>query len=169
MSITDQIEVINTLNEFMQHHTTFTLATYSDGRPWISTMFYGYIDGKLFFSSKLKTKHAKDIGSGSYVAFSVADSSQTPASKVIGIQGVGYCHRSDIEDAPKIIKHLGFRFAEYNSTLGNLNALKDILQGGVSSAFTIEISTIKFLHKEKFGGYQIIDFKDGIVDKVYAG
>lgn len=164
-----QNDVITTLNDYLDSQTTFTLATHSEDGPWISNMFFGYIEGKLFFSSKLKTKHAKDIGSGSKVAFAIADSSQTPASKIIGLQGVGYCRLSSLEDAPSIIKHLGLRFAEYNSTFGNLAALKEVLQGGVSSPFTIEISMIKFLHKEKFGGYQIIEFSHGKISRVYPG
>lgn len=165
----NQNEVIKILNEYLAQQTAFTMATTSESGLWISTMFFGYDEGKLYFSSKLKTKHAQDIGSGANVAFSIADSTQTPASKIIGIQGLGYCRRSSLEEAPKIIKHLGMRFAEYNSTLGNLVTLKEVLQGGISSPFTIEISMLKFLHKEKFGGYQIIEFKNNQVNSVYSG
>ena len=165
----NQDEVVISLSEYLRQQTAFTMATMNEKGPWISTMFFGYNEGKLFFSSKLKTQHAKDIGIGANVAFSIADSTQTPASKIIGVQGVGYCRPSKLEEASKIIKYLGLRFAEYNSTMGNLAALSDVLQGGVSSPFTIEISMIKYLHKEKFGGYQIVEFNNGKIEKVYTG
>ena len=166
--MTTDNEVIQTLNEYLENQTTFTLATSGENGLWISTMFYGYVDGKLYFSSKTKTRHAKEIGKGLQIAFSIADSSQTPAVPTVGLQGVGYCHPSGMNEMPSIIKHYGVRFAEYNDTFGNINALAGLIQGGLNLPFTIEISMIKFLHKPIFGGYRIIEFSDGKITKVYT-
>ncbi|PKO01274.1 MAG: hypothetical protein CVU42_00245 [Chloroflexi bacterium HGW-Chloroflexi-4] len=162
-------EVIDILDEYLRKQTSITIANYSESGLWISNMFYGYALGKIFFSSKLKTRHAKEIGDGSQVAFSIANSSQTPASKVIGIQGVGFCHPSNVEDYPNLIKHYGLRFAEYADSFGNLKSIIEVMQGGISKPFTIDITMIKFLNKEVFGGYQIIEFHNSKIIKVYPG
>lgn len=153
------MDIRQELDEYLKREAVMTLATSNGADPWICTVYYGYSEGKFYFTSKQKTRHAQDIGDGGTIAFAIADSSQTPAVKTVGVQGVGFCRPAKVVDAPAMVLHYGKRFTEFMRDFGNLAQLREMITGGANQAYVLEIETIKYTNKNLFKDAQIIKFK----------
>jgi len=153
------MNLIEELNAYLNGQQVLTLATSGPDGIWCCSVFFGYADGRFYFSSKRSTRHARHIANGANVAFAVADSSQTPSDQIIGVQGEGYCRPAGLTDATNIIKHYGMRFIEYQEQFGKIERIAELLKGDASLPYIIEVSRIKFRNKPRFDGERIIEFK----------
>ncbi|MBI5848505.1 MAG: pyridoxamine 5'-phosphate oxidase family protein [Nitrospirae bacterium] len=144
------------LNAYLKSQILLTVATLGKEYPWTCSVYFGYSDGRFYFTSKRDTQHAKDIGNGAIVAFAVADSAQTPSAVIVGVQGRGFCRPARLDDATKIVVNYGQKFKEFLADYGSLPNLLEVMKGG--TVYVIEAHSIKFTNKNLFKDAQILSF-----------
>ncbi|MFC1689857.1 pyridoxamine 5'-phosphate oxidase family protein [Pseudomonadota bacterium] len=61
------------INRNLVRHTTLSLATCHDGRPWSTDLFYASDDDcRLYFISSVTTRHSKYIAANPRVSVSIS-------------------------------------------------------------------------------------------------
>lgn len=86
------------IREVLEAHSTLTLATTSNGRPWAATVFYASDpELSIYFVSDQRTRHARDLAQEPHVVASIhADVSTW--DEVLGLQVEG---RAELLVAPE--------------------------------------------------------------------
>ena len=137
---------------YMNDHQVLHLGTTDGQTAWQSVVYFAYNDGLIYFTSAKSSLHGTHIGSGANVAFSVADSSQSPATpSAVGVQGAGYCRPAGVRDLPSFARCYGSRFASYQATFGNLSKLREMITGD-NVPYLIEIGRVLYRNKPLLGG-----------------
>lgn len=72
--MTDQDSLKSSICRYLVQHTTLSLATCSDGRPWSTDLFYASDDScRLYFVSSVTTRHCQDIAVNPRVSVSISE------------------------------------------------------------------------------------------------
>jgi len=108
---------------FLAAHSTLTLATASDDKPWASAVFYANDGFTIYFVSDPKTRHADYIKNNASVAGAIQDD-QKDWRMIQGIQLEGACE--EITNPIEAAKALAIYAAKF-PFIGNLiHAPKEI-------------------------------------------
>jgi len=71
--MTDRKSLKSSICRYLVRHTTLSLATCHDGRPWSTDLFYASDDScQLYFVSSITTLHCQHIAANSRVSVSIS-------------------------------------------------------------------------------------------------
>jgi hypothetical protein len=72
--MTDQESLRSLICQYLVRHTTLSLATCCDSRPWSTDLFYASDDScQLYFVSSVTTRHCQDIAVNPHVSVSISE------------------------------------------------------------------------------------------------
>ena len=71
--MTDQESLKSSISRYLARHTTLSLATCHEGKPWSTDLFYASDDScQLYFVSSVTTRHSKHIAANPRVSVSIS-------------------------------------------------------------------------------------------------
>lgn len=96
---------------FLEQHRTATMATLGpEGRPHLVAMWYGLIDGEIWFETKAKSQKAVNLRRDPHITVSVEDGWTYDQLRGVAIEGTG-----EIVDDPEALWKVGVNVWErYN-------------------------------------------------------
>ena len=91
--MTSQESLKSSINRYLARHTTLSLATCHDGRPWSTDLFYASDDScQLYFVSSITTLHCQHIAANPRVSVSISrqcsDWNEIKGLQLDGVAGV---------------------------------------------------------------------------------
>ena len=91
--MTSRESLKSSINRYLVRHTTLSLATCHDGRPWSTDLFYASDDScQLYFVSSVTTLHCQHIAANPRVAVSISrqcsDWTEIKGLQLDGVAGV---------------------------------------------------------------------------------
>jgi uncharacterized protein YhbP (UPF0306 family) len=91
--MTDQESLKSSICRYLVQHTTLSLATCNDSRPWSTDLFYASDDScRLYFVSSVTTRHCQNITVNPQVVVSIsgecADWKEIKGLQIDGVAGV---------------------------------------------------------------------------------
>ena len=91
--MTSRESLKSSINRYLVRHTTLSLATCHDGRPWSTDLFYASDDScRLYFVSSITTLHCQHIAANPRVSVSISkqcsDWTEIKGLQLDGVAGV---------------------------------------------------------------------------------
>ena len=91
--MTSRESLESSINRYLVRHTTLSLATCHDGRPWSTDLFYASDDScQLYFVSSITTLHCQHIAANPRVSVSISrqcsDWTEIKGLQLDGVAGV---------------------------------------------------------------------------------
>jgi uncharacterized protein YhbP (UPF0306 family) len=80
------MHVQHAFETYLQHATTMQLATVHAGQPWVCSVWFVAVEGKLYWLSFPSRRHSQELIADSTVAVAVAVKTDQP---VVGLQAAG--------------------------------------------------------------------------------
>jgi uncharacterized protein YhbP (UPF0306 family) len=104
------MELRDRINNYLDAHTTFSLATAGPTGPWATPVLYVHDGTKLYFTSVAKTRHASDMLATGQVAASITGEC-TEFIAMKGVQLEGHVELvADLDERRRIVEAYLRRF-----------------------------------------------------------
>ncbi len=97
------VRVKELIKKYLTEGKVMQLATVSNGKPWVCTVYYVFYSGNLYWLSWPERRHSRELAHNSQVAATVAVKLDVP---VIGVQVEGLAVEVKNEDEIKTVMAL---------------------------------------------------------------
>ena len=142
---------LESVRRYLVRHTTLSLATCQDNRPWSTDLFYASDDScRLYFISDVTTRHCQDIAANPQVSVSI--SGQCAGwQEITGLQLDGVAEIVSGADRDQVMELYLTKFPELKRLHQASKLLKPLLE---SSVYRISPRWVRLIDNSKGFGHK---------------